>query len=301
MKKDFLTLRDLTGDEILALIERAIEIKKGCRKLERRFEGKVLGLMFVKASTRTRVSFQTAMFRLGGSTIFMTGTDTQISRNEPVKDTARVLSRYLDILAVRTYRQEELEEMANWASIPVINALTDKYHPCQILSDLMTVKEKIGRLDNFKAAWIGDGNNVANSWINAASMLGFELVLACPDGYRPDEGVLDAAGPNVKVVREPVEAAEGADVINTDVWASMGQEKEAEQRKIVFKDYRVTASLVGRAGPGAVVMHCLPAHRGEEIEEDVLEGPHSVVFDQAENKMHLHQALLETLLLGATE
>lgn len=297
MKKDVLTLRDLTGDEILGLIERAIEIKRGGGKPQRRFEGKVLGLMFVKASTRTRVSFQTAMFRLGGSTIFMTGADTQISRNEPVKDTARVLSRYLDILAVRTYRHEELEEMANWASIPVINALTDKYHPCQILSDLMTVKEKIGRLDNFKAAWIGDGNNVANSWINAASMLGFELVLACPDGYRPDEGILGAAGRNVRVVKEPIEAAEGADVINTDVWASMGQETEAEQRKIVFKDYRVTASIVGRARPDAIVMHCLPAHRGEEIDENVLEGHHSVVFDQAENKMHLHQALLETLLL----
>lgn len=301
MKKDVLTLRDLTAGEILGLIERAIEIKRGGRKPQKRFEGKVLGLMFVKASTRTRVSFQTAMFRLGGSTIFMTGTDTQISRNEPVRDTARVLSRYLDILAVRTYRQAELEEMAYWASIPVINALTDMYHPCQILSDLMTVEEKTGRLDNFKAAWIGDGNNVANSWINAASILGFELTLACPDGYRPDAGVLAAAGPNVKVVKEPIEAAEGADVINTDVWASMGQEKEAEQRKIAFKDYQVSRSLVKRARPGAIVMHCLPAHRGEEIEEEVLEGPNSVVFDQAENKMHLHQALLETLLLRGME
>ncbi len=301
MKKDVLTLRDLTGDEILGVIERAIDIKRGGRKPQRRFEGKVLGLMFVKASTRTRVSFQTAMFRLGGSTIFMTGTDTQISRNEPVRDTARVLSRYLDILAVRTYRQEELEEMAHWASIPVINALTDKYHPCQILSDLMTVKEKIGRLDNFKAAWIGDGNNVANSWINAASILGFELVLACPDGYRPDEWVLDAAGTNVRVVKEPIEAVEGADVINTDVWASMGQEKEAEQRKVVFRDYQVNRSLVKTAKPGAIVMHCLPAHRGEEIEEEVLEGPNSVVFDQAENKMHLHQALLETLIMRGME
>jgi len=300
MKKDLLTLRDLTRDEICALIARALEIKTKTGKMsrDRAFEGKVLGLMFVKASTRTRVSFQTAMFRLGGNTIFMTGADTQVSRNEPVKDTARVLSRYLDVLAVRTYRQEEVEEMARWSKIPVINALTDRYHPCQILSDLLTVQEKTGRLDGLKVAWIGDGNNVANSWVNAASILGFELVLACPVGYEPHRDVLENAGKNVKVTRNPMEAADGADVVNTDVWASMGQEKEAEQRRVVFENYRVTRALVEKARPGALVMHCLPAHRGEEIENEVLEGPNSVVFDQAENKMHLHQALLEAFLLG---
>lgn len=297
MKKDLLTLRDLSREEILALIQRALEIKRG-KAVERRFVGKVLGLIFVKASTRTRVSFQTAMYRLGGSTIFMTGAETQVSRNEPVRDTARVLSRYLDILAVRTFKQEEVEEMAAWAEIPVINALTDLYHPCQILSDMMTVKEKLGRLEGIRVAWVGDGNNVANSWINAAAIVGFKLVLACPEGYEPYGEVLSRAGANVKVVRDPREAVEGADVINTDVWASMGQEKEAEKRRIAFRGYHVTSSLVEKAKKNALVMHCLPAHRGEEIAEEVLEGPNSVVFDQAENKMHLHQALLEALLLA---
>jgi ornithine carbamoyltransferase len=297
MKKDLLTLRDLSREEILTLIQRAMEIKRG-KVMERPFVGKVLGLIFVKASTRTRVSFQTAMYRLGGSTIFMTGAETQVSRNEPIRDTARVLSRYLDILAVRTFKQEEVEEMAAWAEIPVINALTDLYHPCQILSDMMTVKERLGRLEDIRVAWVGDGNNVANSWINAAAIVGFNLVVACPEGYEPYGEALSRAGDNVKVVRDPREAVEGADVINTDVWASMGQEKEAEQRRIAFKGYQVTSSLLDRAKKNALVMHCLPAHRGEEIAEEVLEGPNSVVFDQAENKMHLHQALLEAFLLS---
>jgi ornithine carbamoyltransferase len=220
-----------------------------------------------------------------------------MSRQEPVEDTARVLSRYLDALAIRTYSQDLVEEMSRWADIPIINALTDLYHPCQALSDLMTVKEKRGNLDNLRAAWIGDGNNVAHSWINGARVLGFELILACPPGYHPLPEVLEGASENIRVTEDPAEAAEGADVINTDVWASMGQEDETNHRIKAFEGFQVNESLVQRGKPGVLVMHCLPAHRGEEITADVLEGPHSVVFDQAENKLYLHQALLEKLLI----
>ena len=296
MKKDFLTIKDLTGGEIRSLIDRGLEIKKGGRDNKRPLAGRTLGLMFDKSSTRTRISFETAMFRLGGQTLFMSRADTQLSRGEAVKDTARVLSRYLDVIAVRTYAQELLEEMAFWAEVPVINALTDQYHPCQILSDLMTVKEKRGTLENMKVAWIGDGNNVAHSWINAAGVLGFELVLACPPQYYPNLELLEALGKNISVVEDPTVAALGADVINTDVWVSMGQDTEREQRLASFKGFQLDSSLIEFCKPDVLVMHCLPAHRGEEISDEVLEGPRSVVFDQAENKMHLHQALLEKLL-----
>jgi ornithine carbamoyltransferase len=221
-----------------------------------------------------------------------------MSRDEAVEDTARVLSRYMDVLAIRTYSQELVEEMAQWASIPVINALTDKYHPCQVLSDLMTVKEKRGDLKDLRVAWIGDGNNVAQSWINAAHLLGFELVLACPAGYHPLPEVLGGESGKIRVVEDPKEAARDADVINTDVWASMGQEDEKTQRLEAFRAFQVNQSLVAVARKDVIVMHCLPAHRGEEITADVLDGPHSVVFDQAENKLHLHQALLASLLIG---
>ncbi len=296
MKRDFLTIRDLSREEILSLLRRGTEIKQAGGRPATRFEGRVLGLLFNKASTRTRVSFEVAMFRLGGQTVFLREEETQVSRDEPVKDTARVLSRYLDALAVRTFSQGILAEMARWAAIPVINALTDEYHPCQVLSDLMTVQEKLGDLRPLRVAWIGDGNNVANSWINAAAVLGFELTLACPPGYRPLAAVLEAAGPGVRVVGDPLEAARGADVLNTDVWASMGQEAERKERIEAFDGFQLNADLVAAARPGVLVMHCLPAHRGEEISEAVLEGPRSVVFDQAENKMHLQQALLELLL-----
>jgi len=296
MKKDFLTIRDLTAVDIEGLIQRALEIKRAEKKVTRALAGKALGLLFDKSSTRTRVSFQTAMIRCSGQTIVMHASETQIARDEPVKDTARVLSRYLDGLVIRTYSQELLEEMAHWASIPIINALTDLYHPCQILSDMTTIVERRGGLDGVRVAWVGDGNNVANSWVNAASVMGFELVLACPPAYRPPRKVLEGAGPGVRLVEDPMEAARGAHVINTDAWFSMGQEREREKRLADFQGYQVNKALVDAAEPGALVMHCLPAHRGEEITEDVLEGPSSVVFDQAENKMHLHQALLERLL-----
>ena len=297
MKKDLLTILDLTRGEILGLIDSGLKIKRAGRRPERPFQGYTLGLVFNKASTRTRVSFETAMFRLGGQTLFLSERDSQISRDEPVRDTARVLARYVDILAIRTFSQELVEEMASWAEIPVINALTDQYHPCQVLSDLMTVKEKRGTLDDLKVAWIGDGNNVANSWINAARVLGFDLVLACPPGYQPKPHVMEGLGQNIRLVKDPAEAALGVDVINTDVWASMGKDAERGQRLLDFEGFQVTAQLVGLGKPDVLVMHCLPAHRGEEISDEVLEGTHSVVFDQAENKMHLHQALLEKLLL----
>lgn len=298
MKKDLLSLRDLTRDDILSLIDRALEMKKAGKTDERPLRGCTLGLLFEKASTRTRVSFETAMFRLGGQTLFMSTGQTQMSRDEAARDTARVLSRYLDALAVRTFSQDLVEEMARWAEIPVINALTDLYHPCQILSDLTTVKEKRGTLDGLKVAWVGDGNNVAHSWINAAGILGFQLVLACPEGYRPSSAVLDGAGGNARLSEDPKEAVIDADVINTDVWVSMGQDAERDKRLAAFKPYQVNESLVDLAKPDAFVMHCLPAHRGEEITAGALDGPRSVVFDQAENKMHLHQALLERLLKG---
>ena len=297
MKKDFLTVRDLNKEEILTLIERGLEMKRAGRHIRGDHSGYTLGLIFDKASTRTRVSFETAMFRLGGQALFLSRSDTQMSREEPVEDTARVLSRYLDVLAIRTYSQEFVEEMARWADIPIINALTDRYHPCQVLSDLLTVKEKRNTLDGLKVAWIGDGNNVAQSWINAAHIMDFELVLACPDGYHPLPEVLKDTGQNIRVVDDPGEAVRGADVINTDVWASMGQEEERDSRLSDFQGFQLDQSLVNLSKPDVMIMHCLPAHRGEEITAEVLEGPNSCVFDQAENKLHLHQALLESLLM----
>ena len=297
MKKDLLTIRDLSLEEIQTLIDRGLKIKRKGRHVSTSLAGYTLGLIFDKASTRTRVSFETAMFRLGGQTLFLSRGDTQMSRDETEADTAKVLSRYLDVLAIRTYSQELIQVMARYAQIPVINALTDRYHPCQVLSDLMTIKEKRGTLDNMKVAWIGDGNNVAHSWINAAHILGFEMVLACPSGYHPLPEVMEPVGQNVSVVEEPKEAAKGADVINTDVWASMGQEDERNKRLKDFQGFQVDQSLVELAASDVMIMHCLPAHRGEEITSEVMDGPNSVVFDQAENKLHLHQALLERLLL----
>ena len=296
MKKDLLTIRDLSKEEILALIDRGLQIKKEGRHDKKPLSGYTLGLIFDKASTRTRVSFETAMFRLGGQTLFLSRTDTQMSRDETVEDTARVLSRYLDALAIRTYSQELVERMARWADIPIINALTDRYHPCQVLSDLMTIKEKRGDLINLKVAWIGDGNNVAQSWINASHIMGFEMILSCPPGYHPLSEVLEGVGQNIRMVEDPKEAAKDADVINTDVWASMGQEDEKRQRMSDFKGFQVNQSLVKLGKPDVLIMHCLPAHRGEEITADVIDGPNSVVFDQAENKLFLHQALLDRLL-----
>lgn len=301
MKKDLLTLADLSAADVNVLLNRAAELKKRHRRgiADRPLEGKSLGLIFDKPSTRTRISFEAAAVQLGAASIFISTGDTQMARNEPVGDTARVLSRYLDAVAIRTFSQDLLIEFAASADIPVINALTDLYHPCQVLSDLMTVIEKKGDYAGLKISWVGDGNNMAHSWINAAAVLGFELVLACPEGYDPDERVLDRANksnPSIRVVRDPREALDGADVVNTDVWASMGREHEQEKRRSVFMPYQVNEALLKCAHPGAVVMHCLPAHRGEEITAGVLESPRSVVWDQAENKLHMHKAILDVLI-----
>ncbi|MFO7560077.1 MAG: ornithine carbamoyltransferase [Desulfobacterales bacterium] len=304
MKKDILTLLDLTENDFQNLFQRASKLKKRHRKgiLDQPLAGKSLGLIFEKPSTRTRVSFETAMIQLGGTPIFISAKDTQIVRNEPVRDTARVLSRYIDAVAIRTFSQDLLQGFAEFSDIPVINALTDLYHPCQVLSDLLTIIECKGGYRNQKIAWIGDGNNVAHSWINAAAIIGLDLTLACPKGYEPNREIMEKAlGLNrgkIEVTNDPHEATAGADIIYTDVWASMGHEREQTIRKDVFGPFQVNANLLQKASDDAIVMHCLPAHRGEEISEEVLEGPQSVVWDQAENKMHMHKAILEILITG---
>ena len=299
MKKDLLTLRDLNAEDFQFLFARSFELKERHRKgiPDRSLQGKTIGLIFDKASTRTRVSFEVAMVQLGGTSLFLNARDTQLMRNEPIPDTARVLSRYVNGLVIRTYSQDLLEELATEASIPVINGLTDLYHPCQVLSDLMTVLEQKGRLEQLKIVWVGDGNNVAHSWLNAAAILGLNLTLACPEGFYPKKDILDPAkadgGDAIQILSDPKAAVRDADVIYTDVWASMGQESESAQRKEIFRPYQVDQSLVNLAKDNVMVMHCLPAHRGEEIAADVLEGPRSVVWDQAENKLHMHKAVLE--------
>jgi len=304
MKRDLLTILDLSTEEIEALLRRAERLKKQWRqgKLRSTLAGKTLALLFDKPSTRTRVSFQVAMYQLGGQVVVLTAQETQLSRDESLADTARVLSRYLDGLVVRTFADARLEELARYAQIPVINGLTDLYHPCQVLSDLMTVREKTGDLTGLHVAWVGDGNNVAHSWINAAARLPIRLVLACPRGYEPRQEILERAQAlapyEIRVCRDPEEAVTGAHVINTDVWASMGQEQEREVRLKAFRGYQVNEALLRRARPDAVVLHCLPAHRGEEITDEVMDGPNSAIFDQAENRLHFQRALLDWLLGG---
>ena len=302
MNKHLLTLADLAREEFEAFFKRAIELKEQQKKgiAKPKLAGKCLGLLFDKPSTRTRVSFEGAMIQLGGTPIFISSKDTQMSRDEPIKDTARVLSRYLDALAIRTFSQEVIQEFAEFADIPVINALTDAYHPCQVLSDLLTVIEHKGSVQNLKIAWVGDGNNMAQSWINAAGVLGFELHLACPEGYFPDAEILGEAvkksDARIILNSDPIEAVKNADVVNTDVWASMGQEAEQEDRKKKFAGFQVNDALLANAAKDVIVLHCLPAHREEEISEAVLEGPHSVVWDQSENKLHMHKAILDILI-----
>ncbi|HAO21610.1 MAG: ornithine carbamoyltransferase [Desulfobacteraceae bacterium IS3] len=307
MTKDILTLLELSKEEMDNLFQRAIELKRRHKQgiRENSLSGKTLGLLFDKASTRTRISFEAAMVQMGGVPTFISAKDTQIARNEPIKDTARVMSRYLDALVIRTYSQSTAEDFAKWSSIPIINGLTDLHHPCQVLSDIMTVIECKGGYQGLNVAWVGDGNNVAHAWINAASVLGFNLTLACPEGYQPGEEIVQnakckvqsAGGGVIRLTADPVEAVKAADVINTDVWASMGQESEAEARKKIFAPYQVNAELMAKAHQDVIVMHCLPAHREEEITDEVMEGSHSVVWNQAENKLHLHKALLEMLIL----
>jgi len=307
VKKDLLTILDLEKDDIENLFARADELKSRYARgiSDKILTGKTLGLIFDKKSTRTRAAFETAMIQMGGHPIYMSAQDTQISRNEPVKDTARVLSRYMDCLAVRTFDHSIVKEFAQNATIPVINALTDSFHPCQILSDIMTVIQYKGGYKNRKIVWVGDGNNVLNSWINAAGVLGFELVAACPDGYEVNPQIIEDAcadkKTNIQFTNDPVEAVKNADVVYTDVWASMGEEEELSKRIDDFKGFQVNRQLLSGAEKDVLVMHCLPAHRGEEISENVLEDTKGAFWDQAENKRHMHKAVLERLILNNQE
>jgi len=299
-KQDFLSIADLTRAEIETILDLAADMKAG-RFDERPLQGKTLAMIFAKSSTRTRVSFEVGALQLGGHALFLSSRDVQLGRGEPIRDTARVLSRYIDLIMIRTFAHDDVEELARFASVPVINGLTDLLHPCQVMADLQTVRESLGSdLSRLKIAWIGDGNNMANSWVNAAYRLGFELRVACPEGYDPDPEMVARARSTtqVTIVREPAEAIEGADVVNTDVWASMGQEEEAAQRQRDFVGYCVDSRLMARASEQAIFLHCLPAHRGEEVAAEVLEGPQSRVFDQAENRLHVQKAVMATLLKG---
>ncbi|NPU84030.1 MAG: ornithine carbamoyltransferase [Syntrophaceae bacterium] len=302
MKKDLLTEFDLAIDDFDRLFARSAEMKAELRqgRLCPSLAGKVLGMIFEKSSTRTRLSFEVAMIQLGGTAIFLSSRDIQIGRGETVADTARILSRYVNGVMIRTFGQEMVEEFARYATIPVVNGLTDLLHPCQILSDLFTVIEKRGRYEDLKIAYVGDGNNIANSWLNAAARLPFHLTLACPEGYEPNREILDRAlreAPrSISLYRSPREAVREADIVYTDVWASMGQESEKDVRARAFQGYCIDDALLEQAGPEVLVMHCLPAHRGEEISAAVMDGPRSIVFDQAENRLHVQKAILEMLM-----
>jgi ornithine carbamoyltransferase len=295
--RHFLTIPDFSKSELSALLDLADKMRKGEYK-ERPLSGKTLAMIFAKSSTRTRVSFEVGMYQLGGHALFLSSRDIQLGRGEPIRDTARVLSRYVDGIMIRTFDQAEVEELAKFGSVPVINGLTDQHHPCQILADLLTVKQHLGTWEKKVVAWIGDGNNMANSWIDAAGVLGFELRLACPEGYEPDRAVFEKNSKLTKllITEDPEEAVAGAHVINTDVFASMGQEGEAEKRLQAFKGYMVDDALMAKADKSAIFLHCLPAHRGEEVAESVLEGKQSRVWDEAENRLHAQKALMATLM-----
>ena len=305
MKKDLLSIYDLSLSEIEEIFELAARLKAVHKRGERYtpLTGKTLAMIFEKPSTRTRVSFEVGMHQLGGHALFLSPRDIQLGRVETVSDTARVLSRYVDGIVVRTYSQARVEELARHSSVPVINGLSDLTHPCQILADLFTLKEKVGRLRGLKVAYIGDGNNVAHSWLYGAAKTGIDLSIARPRGYGPDEKVLSKAlkeaktsGARLEVLDDPAQAAKGADVLYTDVWASMGQEEEHSKRIEAFKGFQVNQEMVSIAKKEVLVMHCLPAHRGEEITDEVLDGPHSIVLDQAENRLHVQKAILVKLL-----
>jgi ornithine carbamoyltransferase len=302
MKKDFLALSQYTKNELDAIFTLARELKEKQKKgIEHRIlDGKTLAMIFEKSSTRTRVSFETGIFQLGGHGLFISTKDSQMGRGEPIKDTARVMARYCDGVMIRTYGQEIVEEFARYSSVPVINGLTDLYHPCQIMADLMTVIEHRGRYEGLKFAWVGDGNNMANTWVEAAAIFGFDLTLACPPGYEPDRQVLEwaqaRASARIVLTNDPKEAAREADVLNTDVWASMGQEAEQKLREKAFAGFQINEALLDEAKGNCMVLHCLPAHRGEEITDDVIEGPHSAVWDEAENRLHIQKAIMATLM-----
>ena len=307
MKKDLLSIKDVDLHDIESLFSVSADLKQRRQNTQGAYFaplfGKTLAMIFQKASTRTRISFEVGMFQLGGRALYLNANDLQIGRGESLPDTARVLSRYVDGVLVRTYRQEEVEELAKFTTIPVINGLTDTLHPCQIISDMFTIKEKKGRLENLKIAYIGDGNNIANSWLYAAAKMNLQLWIACPSGYEPDPGIMKevitpeiADKKQIVICQDPQEAAYQADILYTDVWTSMGQEEEREKRIRAFSGYQIDEDFLQKAAKDVSVMHCLPAHRGEEITEAVLEGENSIVFDQAENRLYVQQAILLKLL-----
>lgn len=303
MKRDFLAIPDLKQHELYSVLRLAHRMKQGEYRDEP-LAGRTLAMIFEKSSTRTRVSFEVGAFQLGGHALFLSARDIQLGRGEPVKDTARVLSRYVDMIMIRAYGHAGVEELARYASVPVINGLTDLLHPCQVMADLLTIQENFGEdLSARRIAWIGDGNNMANSWLNAAYRFGFELRLACPEGYRPDAQILERARSHANIVltADPRAAAAGAEVVNTDVWTSMGQEEETQARVKAFAGYHVDAELMGLAAGDAIFLHCLPAHRGEEVADEVIEGSHSRVWDEAENRLHVQKAIMASLLVGITE
>ena len=307
MIKHFLSLADFGQADLRRYLERAIKLKADtlAGKRNRSLEGKILGLVFEKASLRTRVTFEVGMRQLGGDSIYLSAQEVQLGVRESVADVARNLERWIDGIVLRTFRHEVAEELARYSSIPVINGLTDLVHPCQVFSDMLTVLEKRGRLEGVRVGYVGDGNNLANSWLLGAAIMGMELTVACPKGYEPDKGVQREAkkraketGAKLTITHVPEKAARNADVLYTDVWTSMGKEKEGARRRVVFKGFQVNGALVDAAGKDVLVMHCLPAHRGEEITDEVLDGPNSIVFDQAENRLHAQKVLLEALLGG---
>lgn len=300
MKRDFLAIPDLETTQLYAVLELARRMKRG-EYPGRPLAGRTVAMIFEKSSTRTRVSFEVGTWQLGGHALFLSARDIQLGRGEPIKDTARVLSRYVDLIMIRAYAHAGVEELARYADVPVVNGLTDLLHPCQVMADVMTIQENFGPdLGGRRVAWIGDGNNMANSWLNAAYRFGFELRLACPAGYRPDPDILERArgGGRILLTADPREAAAGAEVINTDVWTSMGQEAEAQARQAAFAGYHVDEALMRSAAPNAIFLHCLPAHRGEEVADAVIEGPQSRVFDEAENRLHVQKAIMASLLGG---
>ena len=296
-KRDLLSIADFSSDELTELLSRAHRLKTG--EDHSQLTGKSLAMIFRKSSTRTRISFEVGMTQLGGHALFLSDRDSQIGRGEPIHDTAKVLSRYVDGIMIRTFGHEEVEELSRHSSVPVINGLTDLLHPCQVVADLQTIAEEFGpNYPERTVAWIGDGNNMANSWLNAAYRLGFSVRLACPEGYDPDLSILNRAEEmaDVLLTRDPLEAVQGADVVTTDVWASMGQEEEARERMGAFSDFSIDETLMGQAIPDAIFLHCLPAHRGEEVSSSVIDGTQSRIFNEAENRLHVQKAILLELL-----
>ncbi len=300
MKRSFLSISDLTKEEVLQVLEYAEELKKDKFK-DQTLKNKSIGLVFMKPSTRTRLSFEVGVYQMGGQPIYIQGSSTQMSRGEDIKDTARVLSRYLDGIIIRTYSHSEVEELDKYSNFPVINALTDYLHPCQILADLQTIKEKFGKIEGLKLAYVGDGNNMANTWVIAGGLMGLNVSVGTPEGYEPNgkavaEGIKFAkeTGAKIEIVNDPIEAVKGADIIYTDVWVSMGQEKDSTEKNI-FEKYTVNKNLLSYANKNAVVMHCLPAHKGEEISEEVFEQFSDIIFEEAENRLHAQKSLMSFL------